>query len=50
LIRALFISLTHIGPFSTHIVISFTGIIGSIFGSGADLFFSGHTGLLFYLP
>lgn len=50
LIRSIFISLTHISPFPTHVVISsafftkefFTGIF-----NGNDLFFSGHTGLPF---
>jgi hypothetical protein len=49
LIRSIFISLTHIGPFPTRAIINFTGLLGSIFPSGADLFFSGHTGLPFLL-
>jgi len=48
LIRSLFISLTHIGPFPTHITIQSTGIFGYL-NSGADLFFSGHTGFPFLL-
>ncbi|MBI3888511.1 hypothetical protein HY311_01825 [Candidatus Nomurabacteria bacterium] len=52
LIRSVFISLTHIGPFPTHAVITsvffnreaFNGIF-----TGNDLFFSGHTGLPFLL-
>jgi len=47
-IRSLFVSLTHIGPFPTE------GIIDSphfmrMFTTGADLFFSGHTGLPFLM-
>lgn len=48
LVRSLFISLTHIGPFPTHIVIQSTGIFGYL-NPGADLFFSGHTGFPFLL-
>lgn len=48
LIRSVFISLTHIGPFPTHIVVQSTGIFGYL-NSGADLFFSGHTGFPFLL-
>ncbi len=52
LIRSIFISITHISPFPTHILITstffnkeaFTGIL-----NGNDLFFSGHTGLPFLL-
>ncbi len=46
LIRSAFISLTHIGPFPTHVPISASW--GVLF-SGSDLFFSGHTGLPFLL-
>ncbi len=45
-IRSIFISLTHLGPFPSQIVISATSII-SKFSFGADLFFSGHTGIPF---
>lgn len=48
LIRALFISLTHLGPFPTHAIIDPLSIINK-FSFGADLFFSGHTGLPFLL-
>lgn len=48
LIRSLFITLTHIGPFPTHAAIPLTGVLGD-FTSGGDLFFSGHTGLPFLL-
>lgn len=47
IIRSGFVSLTHIAPFVQHTQIDFTNpvIIRSFFG--ADLFFSGHTGLPF---
>jgi hypothetical protein len=44
LVRSLFISLTHIGPFPTHAIVQSTGLFGYL-NPGADLFFSGHTGL-----
>lgn len=44
-VRAAFVTLTHIGPFPTHDVIVYGNVVGSLFNSGADLFFSGHTGL-----
>ena len=52
LIRSLFVTLTHISPFPSSVLISsdffkhtfFTGIF-----NGYDLFFSGHTGLPFLL-
>jgi hypothetical protein len=47
-IRALFICLTHIGPFPTQVVME-TGSILSKFTFGGDLFFSGHTGLPFLM-
>jgi hypothetical protein len=47
-IRAIFISLTHIGPFPSQILISPTNII-SKFSFGGDLFFSGHTGIPFLM-
>ncbi|OGF26942.1 hypothetical protein A2477_04195 [Candidatus Falkowbacteria bacterium RIFOXYC2_FULL_47_12] len=47
LIRSLFISLTHIGPYPTHAIIQ-SNILAQ-FSFGADLFFSGHTGLPFLL-
>ncbi|MES2023519.1 MAG: phosphatase PAP2-related protein [Patescibacteria group bacterium] len=51
-IRSIFISLTHVSPFPTHVIISsdffrdrlFYGIF-----TGNDLFFSGHTGVPFLL-
>ncbi len=48
LIRSLFITLTHIGPFTTHAIIDPKSIIND-FSFGADLFFSGHTGLPFLM-
>lgn len=48
IIRSIFISLTHIGPFPTHIQINSSGIL-SMFTSGTDLFFSGHTGMPFLM-
>jgi hypothetical protein len=52
LIRSMFVSLTHISPFPTHIIINSTffadHFLSGIF-SGNDLFFSGHTGLPFLL-
>lgn len=47
-IRSIFISLTHIGPFPIHDQITTTGLLG-VFSSGNDLFFSGHTGLPFLM-
>lgn len=48
LIRSLFISLTHIGPFPDQIFVDYTSFVGN-FTAGSDLFFSGHTGLPFLL-
>lgn len=48
LIRACFITLTHIGPFPTQVVVN-PGILMSKFAFGGDLFFSGHTGLPFLM-
>lgn len=44
--RSLFITLTHIGPFPDRIVMT-SNEITRAFTSGADLFFSGHTGFPF---
>lgn len=43
IIRALFVSLTHIGPYPSHLELE-SGLLNFI-TSGNDLFFSGHTGL-----
>lgn len=48
IIRSLFISMTHIGPFPTHLQIAGSGILG-VFTTGSDLFFSSHTGLPFLM-
>jgi hypothetical protein len=47
IIRSVFISLTHIGPFPTGINIA--GNFNSIMNFTGDLFFSGHTGLPFLM-
>jgi hypothetical protein len=62
LIRSFFITLTHIGPYPDHIVIDILHpgwvhtlttdpnfFLANVFSAGADLFFSGHTGLPFLL-
>ncbi len=46
IIRSVFISLTHLGPFPTHVIINPLSMI-NLFSFGADLFFSGHTGIPF---
>lgn len=48
IIRSVFITLTHIGPFPTHAIIDPASLI-NYFSFGGDLFFSGHTGLPFLL-
>ncbi|MDB5254168.1 MAG: conserved rane protein of unknown function [Parcubacteria group bacterium] len=48
LIRAVFITLTHIGPFPTQVIINPRSFL-NYFVFGGDLFFSGHTGLPFLL-
>ncbi len=48
LIRAIFLTLTHLGPFPNNIHINPESFI-SYFVFGGDLFFSGHTGLPFLL-
>jgi len=47
LIRSVFISLTHIGPYPTQLVINSN--ILNLFTASGDLFFSGHTGLPFLM-
>ncbi len=57
IIRSVFVMLTHLGPFPDHIALDIHTMIlhrwnlGNFltFGSGGDLFFSGHTGLPFLL-
>ncbi|MDE1925311.1 MAG: hypothetical protein KGH79_04015 [Patescibacteria group bacterium] len=52
-IRAMFISLTHVGPFPTQTAVDFTSNVGlllsKIFLTGDDLFFSAHTGAPFLM-
>jgi len=47
-IRSFFITLTHIGPFPTSILVSSTKL-ATDFTFGGDLFFSAHTGLPFLM-
>lgn len=47
-IRAIFVSLTHVGPFPEEAKID-SNMITRAFTSGSDLFFSGHTGLPFLM-
>ncbi|PIQ31027.1 MAG: hypothetical protein COW61_04450 [Candidatus Yonathbacteria bacterium CG17_big_fil_post_rev_8_21_14_2_50_46_19] len=49
LIRSIFISLTHIGPFPVQIISEDPSYIIRKAVLGADLFFSGHTGLPFLM-
>lgn len=46
-IRSLFMTLTHIGPFPERLIMS-NDVLG-LFSSGGDLFFSGHTALPFLM-
>ncbi|MDO8548426.1 MAG: phosphatase PAP2-related protein [bacterium] len=52
-VRAIFISLTHLGPFPTQTPIEFSTNIGQflsgVFFGGDDLFFSAHTGAPFLM-
>lgn len=48
IVRAIFISLTHIGPFPISASIDSQNVIDN-FSFGGDLFFSGHTGLPFLM-
>ncbi|HEX9503679.1 MAG TPA: phosphatase PAP2-related protein [Patescibacteria group bacterium] len=48
-IRAVFITLTHLGPFAPQLALS-SNLIASVgLGGAGDLFFSGHTGMPFLL-
>lgn len=47
-IRAVFITLTHLGPFPTFVVVDQLHLM-RLFTNGDDLFFSGHTGFPFLL-
>jgi hypothetical protein len=46
--RAIFISMTHLGPYPGHVDLNTGNILGRLF-SGSDMFFSGHTGAPFLL-
>lgn len=48
IVRAIFISMTHIGPFPTQLVMEPNAVLEK-FAFGGDLFFSGHTGLPFLM-
>ena len=48
IVRSVFISLTHLGPFPTQVAVDPFNLI-SRFSFGGDLFFSGHTGLPFLM-
>ena len=48
IIRACFISMTHLGQFPTHIILDPASFI-NYFTFGGDLFFSGHTGIPFLM-
>ena len=48
LIRAAFVSMTHLGPFPDQVALDAGALAAKFFG-GADLFFSGHTGAPFIL-
>lgn len=48
IIRCIFISLTHVGPFLPHTSTEFGPLITHLF-FGADFFFSGHTGAPFLM-
>lgn len=47
IVRAMFVSLTHIGPYPTKLVLESKSL--DFITSGNDLFFSGHTGLPFLI-
>ncbi|MDE1874467.1 MAG: hypothetical protein KGI79_00330 [Patescibacteria group bacterium] len=47
-IRSIFVTLTHIAPFPTHIVVDASSLI-HLFDFDGELFFSGHTGLPFLM-
>ena len=49
LVRSIFITLTHIGPYPTQLNINYNLDIIKMFSTGADLFFSAHTGLPFLM-
>lgn len=48
LVRSIFISLTHLGPFPSQTILDL-GSVANKFIFGGDLFFSGHTGIPFLM-
>ncbi|MDE2212966.1 MAG: hypothetical protein KGJ34_00285 [Patescibacteria group bacterium] len=48
-VRAIFVSLTHIGPYPDHVIIDVHSKILLAFFGGGDQFFSGHTTLPFMM-
>lgn len=48
-IRAIFVTLTHLGPYPSQIPLDFTNRLVTLLFGGNDLFFSGHTGAPFLL-
>lgn len=49
LIRSIFVTLTHIGPFPDQLAINYSSDLVKKFTFGGDLFFSAHTGLPFLM-
>lgn len=47
IIRAIFINLTHLGPFSPNLAANINSVISLGLNNNGDFFFSGHTGLPF---
>ena len=47
IIRAVFINLTHLAPFSPNLASDLNGVLSFNLGNNGDFFFSGHTGLPF---
>jgi len=48
-VRAVFVSMTHLAPYPTHIAIDFQSRIILMLFAGGDEFFSGHTGTPFLM-
>ncbi len=48
IVRSIFVSLTHLGPYPTQVIVPIKNIISYVSFTG-DLFFSGHTGLPFLM-
>ncbi|MSR71121.1 MAG: hypothetical protein EXS50_00395 [Candidatus Taylorbacteria bacterium] len=49
LIRSIFITMTHIGPYPDHLILGYNTRLLTDFTFGGDLFFSAHTGLPFLM-